>query len=43
MLQNNKKDTPEDLTLDELIEKADTLSKEHSGSRLIQKKYGIKI
>ena len=35
----NKKDNHEDMTLDEIINKADALSKEHAGSRLIQQKY----
>ena len=35
----NKKENQEDMTLDEIINKADALSKEHSGSRLIQQKY----
>ena len=38
-LQNNKKENQNDLSLDEIIEKADQLSKEHAGSRLIQQKY----
>ena len=35
----NKKDNHEEISLEEIISKADTLSKEHSGSRLIQEKY----
>ena len=38
-LQNNKKENQNELTLEEILEKADSLCKEHSGSRAVQNKY----
>ena len=35
----NKKDQQEDMSIEEIISKADTLSRDHLGSRLIQNKY----
>ena len=39
MNQNNKKEAPDELSLEVILEKADVLSKEHAGSRNIQQKY----
>ena len=39
MQQNQKKDSQKEFSVDEIIDKAADLCKDHNGSRLIQKKY----